>query len=45
MTVTDAPSRPRFVQRLLARFTAAGVLVRGHRIVGARPGSIDAWMR
>ncbi|MEV7555685.1 hypothetical protein AB0N89_39220 [Amycolatopsis sp. NPDC089917] len=45
MTVRDAPSRPRLVQRVLRRFTAAGVLVRGHRIIGARPGRLDPWTR
>ncbi|WP_167336148.1 hypothetical protein [Amycolatopsis alba] len=45
MTVKDAPSRPRFVERVLRRLTSAGVLVRGHRIIGARPGKLDLWTR
>ncbi|WP_191259781.1 hypothetical protein [Amycolatopsis oliviviridis] len=45
MTVRHAPPRPRFVQRVLSRFAAAGVMVRGHRLVGARPGKLDPWTR
>ncbi|MFD6069815.1 MULTISPECIES: hypothetical protein [Amycolatopsis] len=45
MTVMGAPSRPRFGRSVLRWFVAAGVLVRGHRIVGARPGKLDAWTR
>ncbi|WP_414942275.1 hypothetical protein [Amycolatopsis sp. cmx-11-51] len=45
MTIKDAPSQPRFFQRLLSRFAAAGVLVRGHRLIGARPGKLDVWTR
>ncbi|MGY6658029.1 hypothetical protein ACXIZN_38290 [Amycolatopsis sp. TRM77291] len=41
----DAPSRPRFGRSVLLWFAAAGVLVRGHRIIGARPGTLDAWTR
>ncbi|WP_199746737.1 hypothetical protein [Amycolatopsis sp. WAC 01375] len=45
MTVMDAPSRPRFVQRVLRRFAEAGVMARGHRLIGARPGKLDTWTR
>ncbi|UMP07744.1 hypothetical protein [Amycolatopsis sp. EV170708-02-1] len=45
MTVMDAPSEPRFVRQVLRWFAAAGVMVRGHRIVGACPGRLDMWTR
>ncbi|MBE1576416.1 hypothetical protein ACFORH_05265 [Amycolatopsis roodepoortensis] len=41
----DAPSRPRFGRSVLLWLAAAGVLVRGHRIIGACPGKLDAWTR
>ncbi|WP_268744755.1 hypothetical protein [Amycolatopsis decaplanina] len=40
-----APSQPRFVQHVLRWFAAAGAMVRGHRIIGARPGKLDTWTR
>ncbi|MFI7117281.1 hypothetical protein [Amycolatopsis sp. NPDC049868] len=45
MTVMDAPVGPRFGLRVLRWFAAAGVMVRGHRVIGARPGTLDTWTR
>ncbi|WP_410600272.1 hypothetical protein [Amycolatopsis sp. lyj-90] len=45
MTVKAAPSQPRFAHRVLRWFTAACVMVRGHRIIGARPGKLEVWTR
>ncbi|WP_162835890.1 hypothetical protein [Amycolatopsis orientalis] len=45
MTLKAAPSHTSLIRRVLAWFSAAGVMVRGHRMIGARPGRLDVWTR